>query len=171
MEGRKKMTDEARAKMRAAKLKNPVRYWLGKKRDPETTRKANLKKIGRKLTEEHKRKIGLASKGRPSWIKGKHHSESTRAKLKIARDKIVPIWTGTRAQYLAIHRWVYKKLGQPNHCEECGITEVPKDRKRFFTWANISQKYRKRINDWKRLCYRCHKQYDKKFIYKYIQYE
>ena len=33
------------------------------------------------MTEEHKRKIGSANKGKTTWIKGKHHSEETRKKI------------------------------------------------------------------------------------------
>lgn len=36
---------------------------------------------GQHQTEEHKRKISEALKGKPSWIKGKHLSEETKQKL------------------------------------------------------------------------------------------
>lgn len=42
----KKMSLESREKMRLAKLKNPTRYWLGKKRDVETINKIIKKKKG-----------------------------------------------------------------------------------------------------------------------------
>jgi 5-methylcytosine-specific restriction endonuclease McrA len=45
----------------------------------------NSKKAMRTLTEEHKRKISLAKKGKPSWHKGKHRSEETRKKMSIAK--------------------------------------------------------------------------------------
>jgi len=40
---------------------------------------------GWKHTEEAKRKISEAHKGKPTWIKGKHHSDETRAKLSRAK--------------------------------------------------------------------------------------
>ncbi len=58
-----KHSKEAKEKMRLAKLKNPIKYWLGKKRKGEW-----------KLSEENKRNIGLASLGRK-------HSEETKLKI------------------------------------------------------------------------------------------
>jgi len=37
---------------------------------------------GRKLSDEHKAQISAKCKGKPSWIKGKHHSEETRMKIR-----------------------------------------------------------------------------------------
>lgn len=37
-----------------------------------------------KLSEETRRKISLANKGRIPWLKGKHHTEQTRAKISAA---------------------------------------------------------------------------------------
>lgn len=64
-ESRRKMSEKARLraptflgrkhskatieKMRAAKLRNPTRYWLGKKRDPELIKKMTEKRV-EKLT-------------------------------------------------------------------------------------------------------------------------
>lgn len=36
------------------------------------------------MTEETKKKIGDANRGKPTWIKGKHHSAKTRAKMSIS---------------------------------------------------------------------------------------
>lgn len=45
--------------------------------------KNRVSNIGKILTEETKIKISLASKGRPSWIKGKTHSEETKQKIRL----------------------------------------------------------------------------------------
>jgi len=37
-----------------------------------------------RLSEETKRKISLAHKGKPTWIKGKHHSEDARRRMSLA---------------------------------------------------------------------------------------
>lgn len=76
-------------------------YWF-KKGNPHRFKKGNLSWTGKKLSEEHKEKIrrwalsrtpmseetkkkmSIAHKGKPSWIKGKHHSEETKRKLSIA---------------------------------------------------------------------------------------
>lgn len=63
-------------------------------------------------------------------------------------------WKGDEASYSAKHYWVYRKLGRPNECKECGKIEGK------FTWANISGEYKRDLTDWKRLCYSCHKIFD-----------
>jgi len=47
----------------------------------ETLKKMSEAKRGRKLSEEHKRKISEANKGKIPWIKGKHLSRETKEKL------------------------------------------------------------------------------------------
>jgi len=59
------MSDESKEKMRQAKLRNPVRYWLGKKISKEHNLKmqegkrlkAPKPRLGKKFTEESKKKI------------------------------------------------------------------------------------------------------------------
>jgi hypothetical protein len=57
--------------------------------------------------------------------------------------------------YRAMHSWVQRQLGTPNICKHCGI----KDSRRY-DWANISKEYKRNLNDWIRLCHRCHFIYD-----------
>lgn len=66
--------------------------------------------VGRKFSEEHKRKIGEANKGKLPWSTGKHLSQKTRLKISLAhrgkkvsketRDKLREInknhWCGTK---------------------------------------------------------------------------
>jgi len=40
-----------------------------------------MEKMKKRLSEEHKRKIGIANKGKIPWIKGRHHTEETRKKI------------------------------------------------------------------------------------------
>lgn len=54
-------------KMRFAKLKNPVRYWLGKY-----------------LLESTKKKMSLSKRGKPSPRKGEHLSEKSKQRLSLA---------------------------------------------------------------------------------------
>ena len=54
----------------------------------ETKKKISLAKIGKKHSEEHKRKIKENAKTNPNYgMKGKHHSEETKNKLKIVGFK------------------------------------------------------------------------------------
>lgn len=69
-------------------------------------------------------------------------------------------WKGSKASYSAKHMRIYKKFGSPNICENCGIDKVPKGKKRWFEWANISGKYKTQRSDWKRLCKNCHEKMD-----------
>lgn len=52
--------------------------------------------MGRKgpLTDEHKRKLSEAHKGKPAWSKGKRLSDETRRKLSVAH-KGKPTWLST----------------------------------------------------------------------------
>jgi hypothetical protein len=59
--------------------KNSSRHWLGKKHSDETRRKIGLIQIGKKLSEEHKRKLS----GKIPWNKGKKGVQpSTRKGIK-----------------------------------------------------------------------------------------
>lgn len=69
-------------------------------------------------------------------------------------------WKGEDVGYNALHRWVRRKLGSANHCEDCGLNEIPKGKKRYFDWANISHEYRRTLEDWKQLCKKCHRAFD-----------
>jgi hypothetical protein len=57
------------------------------------------------------------------------------------------------AGYHGVHFWVYRTLGKPKKCLECGVTER-------LQWANISGKYKREIDDWKSLCVVCHRKFD-----------
>lgn len=65
-----------------------------------------------------------------------------------------PLWKGNKVSYLALHSWVERKKGKPNHCEIC---KIKKDR---YSWANIDHKYRRNLEDYISLCYSCHTKYD-----------
>ena len=65
-------------------------------------------------------------------------------------------WKGDKVGYRSLHTWIIRKLGKANHCKSCGLDKIPKGKKRYFDWANISQKYKRDITDWKQLCKKCH---------------
>ena len=63
------------------------KYWVGRKHSEETKRKisagsqGNNSNLGRKFSEEHKRKIAEAKKGEKNPFFGKRHSEEARRKM------------------------------------------------------------------------------------------
>lgn len=80
------LTPEHRAKLSAAKLANPVRYWLGKSRgplSPEARQKIGLANRGRGHTQETRRKISLALQGHPGAFVGRTHTAETRRVLSV----------------------------------------------------------------------------------------
>lgn len=60
-------------------------------------------------------------------------------------------FSGTLSEYKALHYWVGQQLGKPSLCRHCGTTSAKR-----FEWANISGKYLKDVEDWVRLCKKCH---------------
>ena len=75
------------------------------------------------------------------------------------KGKNHPNWKGGSVGYEALHAWIYRRLGQPQSCSVCKIT----DKSRKYHWANISGEYKRDLSDWKRLCVPCHKIFDKVF--------
>jgi len=108
---------------------NPLRFWLGKKR-PDM-------------------------EGHPFWGPKELLDFFKTHKFKGKDNKN---WKGSKVGYAALHHWVYRELGFPNECEECGIKS---ESHRKIHWANISHKYKRDLNDWKRLCAKCHWQFDR----------
>ena len=143
----KKMSKETIKKFSEAKLKNPTRYWLGKHRSEET-----------------KRKLSEANKGKLSPFRGKHHSEETKEKISKAHigkglGENNYKWKGNNVSYSGLHYWIIRQKGKPKICEHCGAN--CKERK--LTWANVNHKYRRNLDDFISLCYSCHKKYDLKY--------
>ena len=73
----------------------------------------------------------------------------------IENEETHPRWKGDDVGYIALHQWVRKHKGEPNECEMCKTKTAKK-----FEWANISGEYKRELNDWTRLCTKCHHEYD-----------
>ncbi len=67
-----------------------------------------------------------------------------------------PCWRGDNAKYHALHYRVRKENGTPQYCEICKT--MSKNKK--YEWANMTGDY-KNIKDYKRMCAKCHRIYDK----------
>lgn len=67
-----------------------------------------------------------------------------------------PYYVPNGTTYSNLHKWVYKKLGKAKECWFCNENRT--DMK--YEWANKSGYYEKDVNDWLRLCIKCHRRYD-----------
>ena len=120
---------------------------LGKKYKPMSLMgKKNISKSkkGKKLTENHKKKLRKPKSISPKRFsnQGENHYE----------------WKGNNVSYNGIHKWIQRKLGKPDTCKKCGKSKLKKHQ---IHWANISDEYKRDKNDWLRLCSGCHGKYDK----------
>jgi len=99
-----------------------------------------------------------------SWLKREGiEMRSLREASKITlngfkKEKSNPNWKGDKVGYQALHTWIRSRRGTPHKCEHCGRTD-----KKKYEWANISRKYKREINDWIRLCTKCHREFDKNY--------
>jgi hypothetical protein len=66
-------------------------------------------------------------------------------------------WKGADANIVCKHKRLYRSLGQPLQCDECGTN----DPKRTYDWANLTGNYDD-PSDFKRMCRSCHAKYDGK---------
>jgi len=86
------------------------------------------------------------------------HKQKQKTRIKIGLSKKFEKnynWKGDKVGYSALHKWVYKKLGKAILCSWCFSSKN-------VEWANISENYKRDINDWIQLCRRCHMIKDKR---------
>lgn len=103
---------------------------------------------GRKLSDEWKQKLSESHKGKKGYWLGKKRPSEEKSW----------VWKGDKVGYRGLHLWVSKHLGKPRTCVQCGISTLGA---RQYHWANISGQYKRDLNDWQRMCVKCHIQYDK----------
>jgi len=91
-------------------------------------------------------------------LKGCHaHKKNCQCMACVIRyGKDHPNWKGDNVGYAGIHKWIKTQIGKPKKCEDCRSTTAKK-----YEWANISGKYKRSVDDWKRLCVKCHRRFDK----------
>jgi len=68
-----------------------------------------------------------------------------------------PTWKGSKAQYSALHQWIRRRKPKPEFCESC-LTAKPYD------LANISQEYKRDVDDFEWLCRKCHMYKDGRYL-------
>ena len=148
-------------------------YMTGRTVSEETRRKiseANLGKsrnLGRELSEEHRKNISEAKKkiGVP-WCIGVARTEETKQKISEAskgrpnfklRGEKNYCWKGEEVGYRSLHMWVERYLGKPDTCTHCKRSNLSGH---LIHWASKSRQYKRDLEDWLRLCAKCHRQYD-----------
>lgn len=109
---------------------------------------------GNKLSKEHKEKLLLSHLG----VKLTKEQKIRRSENSPIKEDKCYMWKGDNVSYRGIHKWIEKKVGKPHFCEECKKTNL---NHRQYHWANISGKYFRDVRDWRRLCVKCHKLFDK----------
>lgn len=100
-------------------------------------------------------------KGKPTWNAGLIGYRAGKNHHWFGRNmsgKNNPSYLGDKVGYRGLHKWVEDKLGKPCKCEHCGDSNL---KHRQYHWANISRDYKREITDWRRLCAKCHKAFDK----------
>lgn len=162
---------------------------LGKKHSEETRRKLKLVNLGRVHSEETKKKMSLSHLGKKHKFKkrgplseetrrkisvantGYKHSPEALLKMSLSNKGRIPWNKGTKTDRRAInylgesaskgakHKWFYQKYGIPDKCEKCGVERKDK----LIEWSNIDHKYRRNLEDWRKLCRSCHRKYDYEF--------
>jgi hypothetical protein len=65
------------------------------------------------------------------------------------------MWKGNSVGYGGLHKWVRNNKLKPDYCEDC-------KKCRPYDVANISQEYKRDINDFEWLCRKCHMIKDKR---------
>lgn len=118
---------------------------------------------GKKLSEETKRKMSLAQTGREITWSNKISQSMKYRKLSAERRLQMSLDQGGKnvvdsAHYKAVHKWIVEQKGKPLICELCLTTESKR-----YEWSNITQRYLFNVNDWQRLCKKCHVNYDIKY--------
>jgi len=76
---------------------------------------------------------------------------------KYAEKGVIPWNIKKKPSYRSIHMWVQLHKGKPDKCSKCNCIG---DKHRMH-WVNISGKYKRELDDWIRLCSKCHGRYDK----------
>jgi len=146
----------------SSSLQSQVQYGRFIDMKPRNAKGQFIKSGGYKLTEEHKRKVALSHIGIGKGIPlSKAHRKTISEAMKkkgIHKNEKNPAWKGNKVKYMGLHNWVRRHLGTPSKCEHCSKSFKSKS----IHWANMSGLYIRDLNDWIRLCVKCHKAYDLK---------
>lgn len=110
-------------------------------------------------SDETRKKMSIMRSGEKHPMFGKKQSEESKEKNRQSQlgDK-GHSWSGDAVGIQGVHTWVEKMKGKPMSCEHCLKTDQKK-----YEWANKFHTYKRVLDDYIRLCSKCHAAYDKKF--------
>lgn len=149
-------------KNQSERMKGKNNPFYGKKHSKESLEKVRISSTGRKKSKETIEKLKEWCKKNPNklnyWLGKKQPKEMVRKRMLNLRGENHYEWKGDKVGYGSLHKWVRQQLGQPRFCEDCGNRKL---KHRQYHWANISRTYKRIITDWRRLCAKCHKAYDR----------
>jgi ribosomal protein L29 len=114
----------------------------------ERLRNMSLAQIGKKLSEETKRKLSERFKGKNNPMYGKHHTEEV-------KQFISKLNTKEKVGYSRLHVRIRNKLPKPELCSMC-------NKKLPYDVACITHSYDENLINWKWYCRSCHKIHDYK---------
>jgi len=97
---------------------------------------------------------GICKPNNGSIKKGERRGINTEFKKGGNTDIANAKWKGNEVGYCSLHTWVKRKNGKADICEKCGS-------KNHVEWANKSHDYKREIEDWIKLCKKCHVKYDR----------
>jgi hypothetical protein len=118
----------------------------GKVRSDIHRERLRIAQTGKKLSEETRKKISLATKGSNNPMYGKHHTERV-------KQFISKLNTKERVGYSRLHVRIRNKLSKPQFCQMCNI-------KPPYDVACITNIYEDDLVNWAWYCRSCHKKYD-----------
>lgn len=102
---------------------------------------------GQRMPEWLKQKHSETMKGRYNGknnpFYGKKHTNETKQKMRNNKTK------KDNPTYGALHDYIKYHLTKPLNCNNCG-------EEKKLDLANISQEYKRDLNDWEWLCRKCH---------------
>jgi len=78
---------------------------------------------------------------------------TSKNKQKMSQSKLGEkngMWVGLKIGYAGVHSYIKRRLKKPDKCSNCSKVTFKLD------LANISQEYKRELNDWEYLCRKCH---------------
>jgi hypothetical protein len=170
-----KLSEEQKRKISEANIGRKKGGMLGKKHSNETKRKISLSQLGQKrspFTKEHKLKISLAHKGKPSpnGMLGKKHSIHTRNKMSEShKGKKCYLWKGGITpenqiirHSIEIRLWRESVFARDNWiCYECGKRGGSLQAHHIKSFSKYPE-LRTALDNGITLCKKCHENINKK---------
>ena len=149
----KPMSEETKEKVSIAKKQNPIKYWLGKKRDDATIEKMSQGNKGKIAWNKNKHQTQTSGENNPNWkggISSTNRSSRNSIEFRLWREAV-----------FARDKWTCQKCGKhggrlsPHH--KISLLKII-NKYNFETWEDVKRcKILWDINNGITLCHDCHK--------------